>query len=196
MDGTTLCEEGWGAWSENALRGTQEFSWMEESCEERPSAHRSWWHRRQLWRMYGMWADQTPLETVLPGRGDAVMEEWAVHGRVSASWWMKHRGEVVEEGVWLDMIEELKQRQRAAEGACRRTSENGGGRRRGGQRRKPWRSGGSRKHIRQRSCWRQTTVSVSRCCIRLMVKGGRAGARARVFDRLCKRARGEALARR
>ena len=56
-------------------------------------------------------ADWTPVETVLPGKGDAAMEEWAIQGRASSSWWTKHRGGVMEEGVWL---EELKQRQRAA----------------------------------------------------------------------------------
>ena len=52
------------------------------------------------------------MEMVLPG--DTAMEEWAIQGRVSSSRWTKHRGGVVEEGVWLDMIQGLKQRQRAA----------------------------------------------------------------------------------
>ena len=120
------------------LRGTQEFSVMEEFYEEHPSAHRTWWHRKQLWHIYGLWADWTALGTVLPGKGDAVMEEWAVQGRVSSSRWTKHRGEVVEEGGVARYDRGTKTAPKGGSGAtCRQTGENGRERARSERRQKP-----------------------------------------------------------
>ena len=100
--------------------------------------------------VYGVWADRTPKGMVVPGKGGVVMEEWAIKGCVSSSQWTKHWAGVVEEAVWLDMIEELKQRQRRH------------GREREG--------GASTKHGLQRGCWRRRIVSASRFCIEWIAK--------------------------
>ena len=95
------------------MRGTQEYSLINGFYEGQPSAHRSWWHRRQRWSMFELWADQTPLEAVLPGKGEEVVKDGPV-GAVGATGWTRQRGGLAEQEVWQDMLQELKQRQKAA----------------------------------------------------------------------------------
>lgn len=110
-------EEGWEAWWEGTWRGTQATSLLHEFYEEGPSPYRTGWHRRQLWSMLGAWRDQTPLEGVLATQVEATMEEWGEWGRVGSSKWKKHRGEVVGQEQWDELLRDLRRRQQEREGA-------------------------------------------------------------------------------
>ena len=61
-----------------------------------------------------MWGMQTPLEATLMGGGEDALEGWAARGRVGSSKWPKHRGEVVSEERWAEMLRDLRDRQREA----------------------------------------------------------------------------------
>ena len=59
-----------------------------------------------------MWGTQTPLEATLLGRGEGALEGWAAQGRVGSSKWPKHRGEVVTEERWAEMLSDLRDGQK------------------------------------------------------------------------------------
>ena len=114
VSGNVLTAEEWNARWETELQGTQGLSLLYEFYEEQPSGCRTAWHRRQLRVIYNMWGVQTPLEASLIGRGEEALEGWAARGRVGSSRWPKHRGEVVSEERWAEMLKELRDRQNEA----------------------------------------------------------------------------------
>jgi len=112
VSGNALTAGEWKAWWVQELQGTQGLSLLQEFYEEQPSGCRTAWHRQQLRVIYGMWGVQTPLEATLMGRGEDALGGWAAQGRVGSSKWPKHRGEVVSEERWAEMLRDLRDRQR------------------------------------------------------------------------------------
>ena len=112
LSGNALTAEEWKAWWDNELRGTQGLSLLHEFYEEQPSGCRTAWHRQQLRVIYSMWGLQTPLEAALSGRGEDALEGWAARGRVGSSKWPKHRGGLVSEERWAEMLNDLRDRQK------------------------------------------------------------------------------------
>ena len=164
------------------LQGTQGLSLLYEFYEEQPSGCRTAWHRHQLRVIYGMWGVQTPLEATLMGRGEDALGGWAAQGRVGSSKWPKHRGEVVSEERWAEMLRDLRDRQRET---TARAKECDSRRKRAASREscewRPRQRGGNRQNERRRDNERQRirrnnlcyTGSIGRAMAGCLINSGR-----------------------
>ena len=69
--------------------------------------------------MLRAWQDQTPPEGVLATQVEVMMEEWGECGHVGSSKWKKHRGEVVGQEQWNELLWDLRHQQKEQEGAVK-----------------------------------------------------------------------------
>ena len=78
---------------------------------EGPSAHRSAWHRHQLWASFNAWVETGPVERVVSGEGEAALRLWADGGRQGPWRWAKSNTGTVSAEEWEAMVSEMRERQ-------------------------------------------------------------------------------------
>ena len=77
-----------------------------------PSAHRSAWHRQQLWAFLRAWDKIGPIARTVAGVGEEALRLWAEGGRQGPWRWAKSKPGTVSTEEWEAMVCEMRERQR------------------------------------------------------------------------------------